>query len=436
VQTGVYYSPEIMFIAFDLAWTDSDGLFRFTPFQQAHDWLSAVNIHTTPVIASGELSRMLNLPAVFSTHVPGQLQLPAIEDNVAEGYVVKPWDNVDVFGEKFYSVKIKNPDFSERHYHQAQTWGQKPDSDPLAGMESRALQQLTKNRLDSAVSKIGRPTSPGDKHTFTAITHELGHDIREEMETRHGDLLLGLDHEDLVLLWSVIDDACIRFVQQNLLRTQDLLDPNQYYTELAWAYLRGHLPGQHTPAELLERARQQELRLHKFKRKQGPPRVTQVLSILEGLQPKNLLDIGSGRGAFLWPLLGRFPDLPVTCVDRLNHRVNTIVAVRRGGIQNVNAIAGDVCSLGFDSNAFDAVTILEVLEHLIDPEPAAAEVLRVARRFVIASVPSHADNNPEHLRLFNKQSLSQLFYHAGAHRVQISYVLNHMIAVVRVAESV
>jgi 2-polyprenyl-3-methyl-5-hydroxy-6-metoxy-1,4-benzoquinol methylase len=73
-----------------------------------------------------------------------------------------------------------------------------------------------------------------------------------------------------------------------------------------------------------------DLRLHKFKRTMNLARVRKVLGILRGLQPSDMLDIGSGRGAFLWPLLDAFPGLPVTAVDLLDRRVADIEAVRRG----------------------------------------------------------------------------------------------------------
>lgn len=75
--------------------------------------------------------------------------------------------------------------------------------------------------------------------------------------------------------------------------------------------------------------------------------------------------------------------------------------------------------------------MLEVLEHLDDPQAAAAEATRMARRFIVVSVPSQEDDNPEHLRLFNQASLCELFLNAGARKVTCEWVLNHMIAVVR-----
>jgi ubiquinone/menaquinone biosynthesis C-methylase UbiE len=174
------------------------------------------------------------------------------------------------------------------------------------------------------------------------------------------------------------------------------------------------------------------LRLHRFKRAMALPRVRRVLGILHGMQPANLLDIGSGRGAFLWPLLDALPALPVTSLDVLPYRVDDVQAVRAGGMAALVAALGDATALPFAERAFDVVTLLEVLEHIPDAERALAEVCRVARRFVILSVPSHADNNPEHIHLFDEPTLTVLLKRHGAERVAVAYVLNHMITVARV----
>ena len=129
-------------------------------------------------------------------------------------------------------------------------------------------------------------------------------------------------------------------------------------------------------------------------------RVRRVLSLLRSLAPATLLDIGSGRGTFLWPLLAGFPEVFVTAIDVLDQRIADLNAVRQGGIHRLQVVQMDVCELTFPDTSFDGVTILEVLEHLHSPEVALRQALRVARRFVIASVPSTPDDNPEHRHLF------------------------------------
>jgi hypothetical protein len=70
-----------------------------------------------------------------------------------------------------------------------------------------------------------------------------------------------------------------------------------------------------------------------------------------------------------------------------------------------------------------------VLEHLPDPARAAREALRVAARHVVVSVPTHEDDNPEHIHLFDPRDLAALLREAGAARVTVEHVLNHTIAV-------
>jgi 2-polyprenyl-3-methyl-5-hydroxy-6-metoxy-1,4-benzoquinol methylase len=174
------------------------------------------------------------------------------------------------------------------------------------------------------------------------------------------------------------------------------------------------------------------LRLHRFKRTQGLRRVQRVLGALRGISPESLLDIGTGRGVFLWPLLEAFPGLPVTCIDRLKHRAAELQAVAAGGVTQLTVRRMDAADLDFDDQLFDVVTFLEVLEHIPAPSAALAEAVRVASRSVVLSVPSREDNNPEHIHRFDRHALREMFSAVGVERVNFDEVPRHLIALAHV----
>ncbi len=209
-------------------------------------------------------------------------------------------------------------------------------------------------------------------------------------------------------------------------------DDSRYFTTLAAAFVRGRMPElehERDDGAVIARGLAAGLRLHKFKRSTELPRVQRVLGTLRGLAPTSLLDIGSGRGTFLWPLLEAFPALPVTAIDKELRRADDLCAAARGGIAHLTARRMDAESLEFEDDSFDGVTLLEVLEHMPDPGRALAGAVRVARRFVIATVPSKEDDNPEHIHLFDARSLRALFAGAGAPGVHLEYVRGHKVAI-------
>jgi 2-polyprenyl-3-methyl-5-hydroxy-6-metoxy-1,4-benzoquinol methylase len=210
------------------------------------------------------------------------------------------------------------------------------------------------------------------------------------------------------------------------------MENSHYYVALAAAWVRGVEPGlaRENDAATCAAGVSAGLRIHRFKRLSQLPRVRRVLGILRGFAPETVLDVGTGRGAFLWPLLDELPDVSVTCIDLLDHRVFDIEAVRRGGVERIRAVKGDASTIDLAAR-FDVVTALEVLEHVQEPARAAKNLLRHAARAIVVTVPSKPDHNPEHLRLFDARGIEALFRDAGASKVDVGGVLDHMVAVVQ-----
>lgn len=208
----------------------------------------------------------------------------------------------------------------------------------------------------------------------------------------------------------------------------------RYFADLAAAFVRGRLgvgvPADATDAQTIDLGFARGLRLHKFKRNDRLPRVRRVLGMLRALSPFSLLDVGSGRGTFLWPLLDAFPELPVTAIDKSPRRATDLGATRDGGIARLSAREMDVLSLDFEPRAFDVVTALEVLEHIHDTDRAVSQLLRVTSRALLVSVPSKPDDNPEHVHLFDGPGLEKVFRAHGARKVAIEHVFDHMILLV------
>ena len=206
---------------------------------------------------------------------------------------------------------------------------------------------------------------------------------------------------------------------------------SEYITEIAAAYVRGELQIDGGDDELLEMGLSRGFKMYRFKRSELP-RVKKCVGLLKGLGPSNLLDVGSGRGAFLWTMLAEVPGLTATCIDILEHRVNFINKVNEGGFSRVKALLADVHSLAFEDGEFEVGCALEVLEHLPDPAKAVRELCRVSKNWLLVSVPSKPDNNPEHINLFSAQDLESLLLQNGAKSVQLHSVLNHRVALAKV----
>lgn len=183
--------------------------------------------------------------------------------------------------------------------------------------------------------------------------------------------------------------------------------------------------------------------LHMFKVKDGAilQRLPKILGMIRSIQNrvKNVCDFGTQRGALLWPIMNEFPEFQVTAVDLDKRVCEELRMVSTGGLDTLTVLQADVTAPlpGITDKSFDLVLVSEILEHLVEPERAAREAVRLSRKFIIVSVPSKPDDNPEHIQLFTRESLQMLWLSAGAATVKICTTpMNHIAFITVSSEAV
>jgi ubiquinone/menaquinone biosynthesis C-methylase UbiE/DNA-binding HxlR family transcriptional regulator len=116
-----------------------------------------------------------------------------------------------------------------------------------------------------------------------------------------------------------------------------------------------------------------------------------ILKAVGGKRFTSLLDLGTGTGRML-ELLAPLYDRAVGIDASPNMLAVARANLDRAGIANAQVRLGDIYSLPLARDAFDVVTIHQVLHYLDDPERALAEAARVLRpggRMLIVDFAPH-----------------------------------------------
>jgi SAM-dependent methyltransferase len=137
-----------------------------------------------------------------------------------------------------------------------------------------------------------------------------------------------------------------------------------------------------------------------------------------GVDPGRIVDVGVGEGLALERILD-----PSRAVVGVEYRLDKV----RLATARLPALAGVVADAGMlplADRAADTVTTIEVLEHLVDPGAAVAELARICRGRCVVSVPwepwfrlgnlgrgknlARVGNDPEHVQQFSPRRLRGL----------------------------
>lgn len=100
--------------------------------------------------------------------------------------------------------------------------------------------------------------------------------------------------------------------------------------------------------------------------------------------PGRVLEVGCGEGHITQFVHDRLPQAELFALD-LDAE---LVGQTEGRCPQAQCVVGDAQALPWPDGHFDLVLGIEVLEHVPDPARAVAEMARVSRRYIIASVPN------------------------------------------------
>jgi 2-polyprenyl-3-methyl-5-hydroxy-6-metoxy-1,4-benzoquinol methylase len=107
-----------------------------------------------------------------------------------------------------------------------------------------------------------------------------------------------------------------------------------------------------------------------------------IQTLLSDLPPSNILDAGCGEGVVLDRILNQGHSVLGLDID-----LERLIEGKHL-LDKTPLIQGSLHSLPLQSNSFDAVLSLEVLEHVSNPEAAIQELHRVTNDYLLVSVPN------------------------------------------------
>jgi 2-polyprenyl-3-methyl-5-hydroxy-6-metoxy-1,4-benzoquinol methylase len=101
--------------------------------------------------------------------------------------------------------------------------------------------------------------------------------------------------------------------------------------------------------------------------------------------PRSLLDVGCGEGVLTHQWAQRLDDRRVVGIDLDDPHLHAEWAKRTAPNLEYRVMKAE--NLPFADGEFDLAAAIEVLEHVPDPEHTVAEMARVAKRWLLVSVP-------------------------------------------------
>lgn len=207
IQTGVYYTPAIEFCAFDIAIENGSDSKYYLDYESAVAYFNQFGIFYAKPLLVGKFAEAMNFNIRINSTIPKEFNLPELKDNLIEGVVIKPFNQIDQHMRPI--VKLKNAEFDEEEkFHEAEKWSFVPDvsskTEDLSFIVEELRNYVTSNRLKSAISKIG-PLDMSNPLRISEIKTEFLEDVLVDFNENNNNLLNDLQHTEKEWIMERVD---------------------------------------------------------------------------------------------------------------------------------------------------------------------------------------------------------------------------------------
>lgn len=221
IQTGVYYTPTIEFCAFDIAIeTNGSDSKYYLDYESSVAYFKQFEIFHAQPLLIGKFNEAMNFNIRINSTIPKEFNLPELQENLIEGVVIKPFNQIDntLFSRPI--IKLKNPEFDEEEkFHEAEKWSFIPTisskTEDLSFIIDELRNYVTQNRLKSAISKIGE-LDMNNQLRISDIKKEFLEDVITDFNENNNNLLNDLSPDEKEWIIERINSEINRIITPNL----------------------------------------------------------------------------------------------------------------------------------------------------------------------------------------------------------------------------
>ena len=181
VQKGIFYSPNIEFIAYDLKiFSDNEEEGLYQSVYVTNGTFREANLPYIQTLSKGSLENCLEHSNEFKSTIPAYLGYPELEeDNICEGIVIRPIEPAFLWSGNRVLIKNKNPKWSETNKSKKGKIKTDVKLSPEGDkMMTEILTYVTENRLKNVLSKFG----PATDKDFGNIMGKMNQDVIEDFQ--------------------------------------------------------------------------------------------------------------------------------------------------------------------------------------------------------------------------------------------------------------